>query len=267
MAEDNFALKQLYPYGFWQFLETDGWEGPYRLKTEPYYKALEAAAHADPDLLRNRTRQIRFTLGYVRARWRESALLVLDNVYRLYDRPANPYQWDYPFPARYQPAYQKAILLLALVGWMMSAAANRARALTVFVPLCFACVHGLTFPWPRYGFPALLTWIGLAGAGAGWIATAWPDLRRRLAQALRGPLALLVMSALLALAARALFLRVPEASRVASLCAVCGFIAGLFALVSALGNTVRHALLATAITMVVCTLVIAHTLRDPLWHT
>ncbi len=41
-AEDEFSgrygwtvLRSTYPQGFWQYLETDGWEGPYRLRQEP----------------------------------------------------------------------------------------------------------------------------------------------------------------------------------------------------------------------------------------
>ncbi|HVD76351.1 MAG TPA: glycosyltransferase family 39 protein, partial [Vicinamibacteria bacterium] len=36
-ALGNFTFRPRYPYGFWQFLETDGFMGPYRLGTEPYY--------------------------------------------------------------------------------------------------------------------------------------------------------------------------------------------------------------------------------------
>ena len=37
-------------------------------------------------------------------------LLVLDNVYRLYDRPANDYKWDYPIPYGAQVALQRTIV-------------------------------------------------------------------------------------------------------------------------------------------------------------
>jgi len=169
VAEDNFALKQHYPYGFWQFLETDGWEGPYRLKTEPFYKALESASHDNPELLRSRPLQLLFTLRYVAARPLQSALLVLDNVYRLYDRPANPYRWDYPFPIPYQVALQRLILIFALGALGVFLSEAPAQAGVFFVPASLAIVHGLAFPWPRYGLPALLTLTGLAGALVGWV--------------------------------------------------------------------------------------------------
>jgi 4-amino-4-deoxy-L-arabinose transferase-like glycosyltransferase len=88
------TFRPTYPFGFWQQLETDGWTGPYRFKQDPFYKAMEAEARAgDPDLLRSRAKQWAFTARYVGARPLASMLLVLDNAYRLYDRPANDYKW------------------------------------------------------------------------------------------------------------------------------------------------------------------------------
>jgi len=63
----------------------------------------------DPDLLRSRPRQALFTLRYVGARPVASALLVLDNAFRLYDRPANDYKWDYPYPYAAQVAAQRVL--------------------------------------------------------------------------------------------------------------------------------------------------------------
>ena len=81
-AFGNFTFQQRYPYGFWQFLDSDGWMGPYRLEQEPYYKAMEAKAADDPELLESYPRQLVFTAGYVASRPSASALMFLDNIYR-----------------------------------------------------------------------------------------------------------------------------------------------------------------------------------------
>jgi 4-amino-4-deoxy-L-arabinose transferase-like glycosyltransferase len=164
VIEDNFAMRQLYPYGFWQFLETDGFEGPYRLRAEPFYKALEAHFAADPAAMGSPAKQWLFTARYVAQRPVQSALLVLDNVYRLYDRPANPYRWDYPVPVALQVLLHRMIVVLAFAGLALVASERRAFFGVAFVPACISIVHGLSFPWPRYAQPALPTVIGLAAA-------------------------------------------------------------------------------------------------------
>src|SRR4029078_10361001 len=47
----NVTFKAPYPFGFWQSLDTDGWVGPYRSKTEPYFLALQAACRAHSPLI------------------------------------------------------------------------------------------------------------------------------------------------------------------------------------------------------------------------
>jgi hypothetical protein len=264
VAEDNFALRQYYPYGFWQFLETDGWEGPYRLKTEPYYHALEAAAHQDRDLLRSRPKQLLFTARYVANRRLESALLVLDNVYRLYDRPANPYRWDYPWPMPVQVALQRLILILALAGLAALASEDANDAAVAFVPASLAVVHGLSFPWPRYGMPALLTLIALAGAAIGWTARRWSREDRW--RPLMMPAVLCAIAGLLDLAALLFGARWPEASH---LLAALGVLAGLgapFALTARLSTGRHPALVAAGLWALAGTLWVAHELRSPRWH-
>ena len=141
--------------GFWQYLETDGWEGPYRLRQEPYYQALGAAAQRDPRILTSEFRAYRFTLTYVRERWAEFTLLVLDNVYRLFERPVNGYRWDYPIGVEWQIWLHRMVVVFAL-GAVALVGAQRPADLPVFlIPLCLAIVHGLTFPWPRYSQPAI----------------------------------------------------------------------------------------------------------------
>jgi 4-amino-4-deoxy-L-arabinose transferase-like glycosyltransferase len=164
----NFTFRQHYPYGFWQFMETDGWMGPYRLKTEPYYLALAAAAEHDRDLLRSRPRQLLFTAGYVAARPRDSLLTVLDNVYRTHDRPPNDYQVDYPYRYAWQVPFHRIVMVLGLSGMAVFAALRPAVAGAFLIPGSLALVHGLGYPWPRFVQPALPIWIACAAAFAAW---------------------------------------------------------------------------------------------------
>ena len=64
----NATFNAPYLFGFWQYLETDGWIGPYRFKTEPYYQALVAASRGDRELMRSRARQAVFALRYAAQR-------------------------------------------------------------------------------------------------------------------------------------------------------------------------------------------------------
>ncbi len=158
------TFRPTYPFGFWQQLETDGWTGPYRFKQDPFYKAMEALARAgDPDLLRSRGKQLAFTLRYVAARPLTSLLLVLDNAYRLYDRPANDYKWDYPYPYPLQVFVQRAIVVLGLAGAALLVAEQPALAGVFLIPIALAVLHGLVFPWPRYNVPAMPLLIASAG--------------------------------------------------------------------------------------------------------
>ncbi|HYU42615.1 MAG TPA: hypothetical protein VEQ84_10730, partial [Vicinamibacteria bacterium] len=158
------TFRPTYPFGFWQQLETDGWTGPYRFKQDPFYKAMEAQARAgDPDLLRSRGKQLAFTLRYVAARPLTSLLLVLDNAYRLYDRPANDYKWDYPYPYPLQVFGQRAIVVLGLAGAALLVAEQPALAGVFLIPIALAVLHGLVFPWPRYNVPAMPLLIASAG--------------------------------------------------------------------------------------------------------
>ena len=167
-AFGNFTFQQRYPYGFWQFLDSDGWMGPYRLGKEPYYQALEVEAEASPELGTSYSRQLLFTARYVYSRAGESVVMVLDNVYRLYDRPANDYKWDYPFPYRYQVTFQKSILVFSLAGMGVLISTAPKYAGVFFVPFCLALLHGLSYPWPRLNQPAMPILIASAGVFLTW---------------------------------------------------------------------------------------------------
>ena len=264
----NFTFRQRYPYGFWQFLDTDGWIGPYRLKAEPYYRALEKAAEGDPDLLRNRRRQLAFTARYVAARPVESTLLVLDNAYRLHDRPPNDYKWDYPYPYRGQVVVHRALLVLAVAGMALFAAERPARTGAFLVPLVLTVLHGLAFPWPRYAQPGLLIVIAAAGGLLGWLLARW--------RALPGPVArrpgvrqgaILAAGAITcAVAALVAADFLPRSAHILRIAAFLAAAAIPFALATAWSAArISRRVLGGALA-VLAVLVAAHAARDRRWH-
>jgi hypothetical protein len=259
LPEYNLAWKQPYPLGFWQFLDTDGFEGPYRLKTDPYYKAMEAAAASDAGLLRSRPRQYVFTLRYLAGRPREATLTFLESMRRLYDRPENPYRWDYPFDYRWQLWLQRTIAVLALASFATLVPTAPALAPVWLVPAALLLLHGLAFALPRYGTPPLLVLIAAAGAYVGWCV---PRLRGPAARAT----ALVAVAAVLTLAAgEILLMRHPEASRWLRLAGTAVF-AGVPFLLGALLADGRRPWLPAASWGFLVVLLAAHTLRDPSWH-
>jgi hypothetical protein len=207
-AFGNFTFRQRYPYGFWQFLDTDGFMGPYRLGQEPFYQALNAEARSSPELLHSYPKQLAFTVRYVASRGSESLLLFLDNIFRLFDRPANDYKWDYPFAYPRQVVYQRAILLLGVAGMAVFLASSPASAGVFFVPSCLALLHGLSYPWPRFNQPAMPILIASAGAFLVWAA------RERGHRAVAIVLAVLLSASVLLLAAASARMIVPELARI-----------------------------------------------------
>jgi hypothetical protein len=247
----NETFKPYYPYGFWQYLDSDGWIGPYRLKTEPYARALQEAQKADPALLRSFPAQLGFTARYVRSRFTESVLLVLDNVYRLYDRPANDYKWDYPFPYRGQVLLQRAIVVLGLAGAAFFVAESPVLAVAFLIPLALAALHGLVFPWPRYNLPAMPILMGAAGAGVSRILERLPP---------RGPAIVVALLAALGSGAAALLGGpTPEIGRLLAVSSLLAALAFPFALLEGPGRLfLAFAGLAT--------LVLGHEARSRTWH-
>jgi len=264
----NFTFRQRYPYGFWQFLETDGWIGPYRLKAEPYYQALEKAAEGDPDLLRNRGRQLAFTARYVAARPAESVLLVLDNAYRLHDRPPNDYKWDYPYPYPAQVVVHRALCVLALAAIALFTAERPARAGAFLIPLALTALHGLAFPWPRYAQPALFILIAAAGGLLGWMGTRWRALPDAAARAVSGRRAGMLAAASIAAAVVALAVAdpLPRAAHILRVGSVLAVAAVPFALAAALSLTSASRRLLIAALAVLAILTTAHAARDRRWH-
>jgi 4-amino-4-deoxy-L-arabinose transferase-like glycosyltransferase len=251
-----------HPFGFWQQLETDGWTGPYRFKQDPFYKAMEAAARAgDPDLLRSRRKQAAFTLRYVATRPLESLLLVLDNAYRLYDRPANDYKWDYPYAYGAQVALQRLIVVAGVAGAALVIAEQPALGGVFLVPLALAVLHGLVFSWPRYNVPAMPILIASAGAFLARAAAPrpWdrPATRRALLTVGVPAAATLLLAALVGGA-------LPEAARVGRTLALLLVVALPFVVVAMEGGRRRRAA-AVAMALLAVPLV-AHAVRDRRWH-
>lgn len=265
-AFGNFTFQQRYPYGFWQFLDSDGWMGPYRLEQEPYYQAMEAKAADDPELLESYSRQLGFTAHYVASRASESALLLLDNVYRLYDRPANDYKWDYPFPYSIQVVFQKLILLAAIAALVVVAAEHSSWAFVFFVPICLALLHALSYPWPRFNQPAMPILIAGAGAWCAWAISHTPRSWRPL-------IAVAAAAAILAAGGAALRMPTPELARVLRALARVAWLSLPFLYISTAQKKVSGTFferlerpLAAIGFVVVATLVTVHDVRSYGWH-
>jgi 4-amino-4-deoxy-L-arabinose transferase-like glycosyltransferase len=253
----NFTFAPRYPYGFWQFLDSDGWMGPYRLGAEPYYQELQEAAETDPRLLGSRGRQLAFTARYVVARGGESLALVLDNVYRLYSRPANDYKWDYPIPYSAQIVLQGMIVVLSIFGCALAWREHPALAGPAFLPAALAVLHGLSYPWPRFSQPVMLLLLAFASLAVRGVLR---SRRRALLST-----AILLALALALLGAREPFLRL-DAPALARACVPAAWalviVAGIILTRGATGSP-RPALVAAA---VIALPVAAHTWRDRLWH-
>jgi hypothetical protein len=253
-AFGNFTFQQRYPYGFWQFLDSDGWMGPYRLEQEPYYQAMAARAEDDPELLESYSRQLGFTASYVASRATESSLLLVDNIYRLYDRPANDYKWDYPFAYSIQVVFQKFLLLAALVGFVVLASRQPSWAFVYFVPICLALLHALSYPWPRFNQPAMPILIAGAAAGCVWVASNQPTRWR--------PLILVAVgAAILSTAGAALTLPAPELAHAVRALARVTWLSLPFLYVAT-----ENKVVAAMVFAVMATLVTVHDVRSDAWH-
>ena len=112
----NFTFHKRYPYGFWQFLETDGWMGPYRLGQEPYYEALRSSS----------PRQLWLYVLW-RARRGASTTCIASTI--------APRTTTYPFPYAAQVVY-----ILTVAGHRPCLAAT-SLVFAFFVPGCLALLH------------------------------------------------------------------------------------------------------------------------------
>ena len=258
-AFGNFTFSQRYPYGFWQFLDSDGWMGPYRLGQEPYYKAMKAKAADDPGLLESYPRQLAFTAGYVTSRASDSVLMFLDNIFRLYDRPANDYKWDYPFRYSAQVVYQRLLVVLAVAFLAVLASRHPSWAFVFFIPACLALLHALSYPWPRFNQPAMPILIAGAGALCSWASRHRPERWRSLTG--------LALAAMLLIAGGTLLrMPAPELARVLRSLSVIAFLGIPFLFVALPGNDRGRTALAAIGWLGVATLATVHDVRSPAWH-
>lgn len=256
----NVTFKTPYPMGYWMFIDSGGWPGTYRLKTEPYYQDLAHAAETDPGLLRSKPRQYLFTLRWLFSRPVDAIRQPLVNAYRLYERPANDYKWDYPFDYARQVDLQRALAVLALAGVALTLAEAPARALALAFPLALLPLHAVVFSWPRYNLPAMPIVLAVAGAFVARAALAAVDR-----PALRGP-ALALGGALLAtLATELLADPAPGLARATGELAVLAAIGAPLALAAGLAG--RHGRpVAGAAFALAAVLRLGHVAQDRSWH-
>lgn len=255
--------QQRYPYGFWLFLDSDGWIGPYGLEEYPYYLAMqeEARRENDPELLTSRARQYAFTLRYILARPWLSFSQLGNNVYRLLRHPANQYRWDYPFHVALQDRYQSLIVLLGVAGLAWVALARPAFAFAFFMPVAIASLHALSFPEARYNQPIMLILMSAAGVLIVEMAT-----RVRTITA-RGRARLLSAGgAGIALALLAAALPHPGLAHAFTIVAVLLLVALPFLVVHAIVESDRRRWPLLLLASSCLTVVSIHMARDRLWH-
>ncbi len=262
-----FPQQQRYPYGFWLFLDSDGWVGPYQLKEYPFYLEMLEEAKDKPGFMSSRRRQLGFTVRYVGSRLGEAALLVLDNIYRLYDRPANDYRWDYPFDIRHQTTFQRIVMVLAVCGIVAFTIETPPMLLVSFVPMILCGLYGLSTPKPRYGQPAMFILIALAGAFVAALVAHRPEVSKRLRSCHRGIGLTFLAGLILTGLGAALRLPFPEAARLLRAVGVLSLLAVPFWLVwFSFGQRAWHKLLVVGTWASITLVVAAHFARDRNWH-
>ncbi len=174
------AFQRVYPHGFWLYLDTDGWMGPYSLRQYPFYLSLVEAARGEPALLTSSARQWAFAALYVLRHLDESARTVLINLYRFFTRPTNDYKWDFPYPYGLQIAVQVFVSLVGLAGLLRSRRAGVPWALLATYSLTFSLLYAISHVEPRYHLPVMAVlvmtaalWLDQARASIG----IWPPRR------------------------------------------------------------------------------------------
>jgi hypothetical protein len=157
------AFQRVYPHGFWLYLDTDGWMGPYNLRQYPFYLSLVEAARHDPDLLASSFRQWVFAAGYVLRHVDESARTVLVNVYRFFAKPTNDYKWDYPYPYGLQRVVQGLVSVIGLAGLLRSRRPGVPWAPVGLYTFALTLLYAISHVELRYHLPVMAP--VLLGAG------------------------------------------------------------------------------------------------------
>lgn len=260
-----FQRQQSYPYGFWMYLDSDGWVGPYGIKTYPFYKDMVAeASERDPNLMRSKSRQLAFTARYVTARAFESTLLILDNLYRMHVQPANDFRWEYILSERAQAALATAIIVMGLAGLVVVASERFALTGVYVVPVVLGMLYALSFPRARYVLPGMLVWMASASVFCVWSVGRWTKLTPRARRVAILAVGLLLVALLLGWSLRS---PAPELARAFRLAGGIGL--GLAPIVAAgllvaRSRSSRWIALMTALALVLVSG--AHAGRDRRWH-
>ena len=166
------AFQRAYPHGFWLYLDTDGWMGPYSLRQYPFYLALVEGAGGEPALLTSSARQWVFAGRYVLRHPDESARTVLINLYRFFARPTNDYKWDFPYPYAGQVLVQVVVSLVGLAGLVRCRRPGVPWALLATYAVTFSLLYAISHVEPRYHLPVMAVLLMTAGL---WLddARAW----------------------------------------------------------------------------------------------
>lgn len=160
----NLPRYHYYAYGFWQYVESDGWEGPWRLKKDPYYEAMVEAEKTEPGLLASRPRQYLFALRYLSGRLDKAIPVVLGNFYRIFDRPQNPEHRGFIAPRRATWIHRLALLSAVVASAHLYATSSPGFVAPLLI-LSLGCFHALAWGWPRYLMPVLPVVLALGGVG------------------------------------------------------------------------------------------------------
>jgi len=188
------AFQRVYPHGFWLYLDTDGWMGPYSLRQYPFYLSLVEAARGEPALLTSSARQWAFAALYVLRHLDESARTVLINLYRFFARPTNDYKWGFPYPYSPQIAVQVFVSLVGLAGLLRARRPGVPWALLATYALTFSLLYAISHVEPRYHLPVMAVLLMTAA-----LALAEARASTRTSPARRGVLVALALAVLSAL--------------------------------------------------------------------
>jgi hypothetical protein len=255
----NLPRYQAYAMGVWQYLDTDGWDGPYRLKKEPFYLALVEASRADPELMRSRIRQYGFALHYLWLRRAEAAPLILDNFVRIVGRPQNPEHRSFFGNAELLVGLHRVAILGAVAGGALCFLRGGFFILVPLLPLFVASVHAFAFPWPRYFMPVLPVAFALSGVGIAAMGRGLPERSR-------GALWSLVFLAALGFLRFLLADPAPEAARAVSLLALAWGLISLALLAAPPGSKSRDRQALLAAFGAVAVAALNHEWRSRSWH-
>lgn len=258
------AFQRVYPHGFWLYLDTDGWMGPYSLRQYPFYLALVEAARGEPALLTSSARQWGFAGLYVLRHLDESARTVLINLYRFFVRPTNDYKWDFPYPYGLQVAVQVFVSVVGLAGLLRARRGGVPWPLLVTYAVSFTLLYAISHVEPRYHLPVMAVLLMTAGLwldeARAWMARPSPG---------RGVLVALALALGSALAWWvAVRMTGPRPASILHAAAVVGAASSLFVFFRGTGQgqarAPRVAATATAVLAAACVLAVGFT--DVGWH-